>query len=112
MQMFNRHRAPVIAVVVLFSVSSLLAAKVPPDGAIAPMEVSRASIRWSVQVPTDGVTLTVTRPDGEVLTKEFRSSNVILTLQDLDRSAEDGTYTYQLVVTPPVPSHVKQQMQK
>ncbi|HUP47284.1 MAG TPA: tail fiber domain-containing protein [Thermoanaerobaculia bacterium] len=105
------RRAPYIVAAVLISASAVFA-QGPPDGAVAPIQVSSTSIRWTVQVPSAGVTVTVMRPDGEAVTKEFRTPNPTLTLQDLGVPLEDGTYTWELVVTPPVPAHVQQKMQQ
>lgn len=106
-----RYRVAVVIVACLIS-SFTVFAKVQPDGSIAPIEISRTSIHWRLQVPSSGVTITVVRPDGEIVRKDFRTPNPSLAPSDLGDPLEDGIYTYELIVTPVVPTHVQQRLQQ
>lgn len=104
------HPAHAIAVLALISISPLLANPAVQNRA-GVVQTSPSSVRWTVQAPGDSLTLTVSRPDGEVIRKEFRSSVAVLMLADLGEPLEDGVYTYELIVVPKVPEHVKAQME-
>lgn len=107
-----RSRVAVTIGACLFSFTTVYSAKVPPDGSIAPVEISRTSIRWRLQVPSAGVTITVVRPDGEEVRKEFRTPNPSLVPSDFGEPLEDGVYTYELTVSPIVPAHLQQQLKQ
>ena len=70
-----------------------------------------ASVRFDVAVPASELTLTVSAPDGQVFRKEFkgRSAEFSTTDNKGDRLA-DGQYSYELRVTPPIPSDVREQL--
>lgn len=61
-----------------------------------------SSVRWDVAVSHSGGTLTVSAPDGRVFRKEFRAGAAPeLTITDqLGERLPDGTYTYELRLTP------------
>jgi Chaperone of endosialidase len=70
------------------------------------------SVEWQMKVTGhDSVTLTVQAPDGETYTTTFGPGrNPSFALRQL-ASIEDGTYNYQLSVTPKVNANVKAQLQ-
>src|SRR5688572_6267856 len=78
-----RLRSAFTAVLVTLFTFAAFAATVPRDGSIAPIQINRTSIEWKVQVPMDGFTLRVTRPDGETYATESASRRPSLTVADL-----------------------------
>jgi endosialidase-like protein len=70
---------------------------------------SGSSVRWEVAVPSSGLTLTISTPDGQVFRKEFKGRSAEFSLADSkgERFA-DGQYSYELRVTPPISSAVKE----
>lgn len=70
---------------------------------------SGSNVRWDVAVPSSGLTLTISAPDGQVFRKEFNGRSAEFTLIDPkgERFA-DGQYSYELRVTPPIPPSVKE----
>jgi hypothetical protein len=72
---------------------------------------SGSSVRWEVAVPHTELTLTISAPDGQVFRKEFKGSAAEFSLTDKkgERLA-DGQYSYELRVTPPIPSEVREQL--
>jgi len=69
------------------------------------------SVKWDVAVPSSELTVTISAPDGQVFRKEFKGRSAEFTLTDSkgERFA-DGQYSYELRVTPPIPSEVKEQL--
>jgi hypothetical protein len=65
-----------------------------------------SSVRWEVAAPHAELTLTISAPDGQVFRKEFRGATAVVNLADLKLG--DGQYTYELRVTPPISSDVKE----
>jgi hypothetical protein len=72
------------------------------DGNIANMSGGGSSVRWDVSVQHAGLTLTVSAPDGRVFRKEFRPGSAAgFTVTDKQgERLPDGTYTYELSLTP------------
>jgi Chaperone of endosialidase len=71
-----------------------------------------SSVRWDVAGPHAAVTLSVSTPDGQVVTKEFTAGTAPefrLTDANGDRLA-DGQYIYELRVTPIIPGEVKEKL--
>src|SRR5690348_7809316 len=85
----------------------LLALAQAPDNGVTLSGIG-STVRWDVAVPHSELTLTISAPDGQVFRKEFkgRSAEFALTDEKGDRLA-DGQYTYELRVTPLIPSDVK-----
>ena len=72
---------------------------------------SGSSVKWDVGVPHTEVTLTVSAPDGQVFRKEFKGRSAEFSV--IDKKGErlaDGQYSYELRVTPPIPSDVREQL--
>src|SRR5215216_7095585 len=72
---------------------------------------SGLSVKWDVAVPSSELTLTVSAPDGQVFRKEFKGHTAEFSLTDSkgERLA-DGQYSYELRVTPPISSDVREQL--
>ena len=72
---------------------------------------SGSSVRWDVAVPSSELTLTVSAPDGQVFRKEFKGRSAEFSLTDKKGERfPDGQYSYELRVTPPIPSDVREQL--
>ena len=67
------------------------------------------SVKWDVAVPHSELTLTISAPDGQVFRKEFKGRSAEFTLTDPkgERFA-DGQYSYELRVTPPISTDVRE----
>lgn len=75
---------------------------------VAHMVVTPATIEFQSGVPHDAITLVVSGPNGFTYTKEF-AGNPLLRLGDM-QGAPDGTYQYELRVTPQISPDVKHQL--
>ena len=75
---------------------------------VAHMVVTPATIEFQSGVPHDAITLVVSGPNGFTYTKEF-AGNPMVRLQDM-QGAPDGTYQYELRVTPQISADVKHQL--
>ena len=88
----------------------MLALGQAPDNRVATLTGSGLSVRWDVAVPHAELTLTISAPDGQVFRKEFKSGSSAeyrLTDANGERFA-DGQYSYELRVTPPISSDVRE----
>jgi hypothetical protein len=87
--------------------SAAFAAK-PIDAPMAlnNMSVSASAIQWQASGTFERVVLTISGPDGFMMTKEFASGAPTLRLQDLGKMA-DGSYTWELRGVPRVSDEVK-----
>lgn len=90
-----------------------------PFAAFAADSVGRLSgggsaLGWQLNVSGhDSVSLRAVSPSGEVYTKEFKNGkSVQLSLSDLGTDLENGTYQYELTVSPRVSSDVKSKLEK
>ncbi|HEV8429123.1 MAG TPA: tail fiber domain-containing protein [Pyrinomonadaceae bacterium] len=72
---------------------------------------SGLDVKWDVAVPHSELTLTISGPDGQVFRKEFKGRSAEFTLADSkgERFA-DGQYSYELRVTPQIPSDVREKL--
>lgn len=72
---------------------------------------SGLNVKWDVAVPHSELTLTISAPDGQVFRKEFKGRSAEFSLTDPkgERFA-DGQYSYELRVTPPISSEVREQL--
>ncbi len=75
---------------------------------VAHMVATPGAIEFDNAVPHDAITLVVSGPNGFTYTKEF-TGNPMLRLQDM-QGAGDGTYQYELRVTPQISADVKHQL--
>jgi hypothetical protein len=71
-----------------------------------------SSVRWDVAGPHAAVTLTVSSPDGQVFSKEFRAGNAPeFRLTDANgEKLPDGQYIYELRLTPNIAADVKEKL--
>jgi hypothetical protein len=69
------------------------------DGNLASVLSGGSSIRFEVQAQNNGMTLTITAPDGRSFTKEYKSGGSA-GFDFSDRSLPDGNYTYELRLQP------------
>jgi Chaperone of endosialidase len=72
---------------------------------------SGLNVKWDVAVPHSELTVTISAPDGQVFSKVFKGRSAEFSLTDPkgERFA-DGQYIYELRVTPPIPSDVREQL--
>ncbi len=71
-----------------------------------------SSVRWDVAGPHAAVTLSVSTPDGQVISKEFAAGNAP-EFRLLDANGErlpDGQYVYELRLTPIIRAEVKERL--
>ncbi|HEV2835699.1 MAG TPA: tail fiber domain-containing protein [Pyrinomonadaceae bacterium] len=68
-----------------------------------------SSVRFDVAASHAAVTLTVSAPDGQVFSKEFRAGAAI-EFRLTDVNGGDGQYVYELRVTPNIPGEVKEKL--
>ena len=102
----NRRRAlTVIAFLTIFVSTSLPAA--PPQGRVAQVSINPNMIQWRALVPSEGVTLRISAPDGEAYTFQSKSPTVNVSLRDLGDSLLEGTFSYELTISPSVPASTK-----
>jgi Chaperone of endosialidase len=78
----------------------------------ATISTSGSSVRWEINAPHDGLTLTVSAPDGQVFRKEFKAnSSPEFTLSDKEGNRlADGQYNYELRLSPVISSDVKKEL--
>ena len=70
--------------------------------------ITPASVEWQSNLTRDAITLNVTGPNGFTYSKDF-TGNPIFRMQDFHAPA-DGTYLYELRVTPRISNSVKKQL--
>ena len=77
---------------------------------IASMNGFGSSVRWDVAAPHAAVTLSVSGPDGQTFSKEFKAgSSPEFKLADAKgERVPDGEYTYELRITPNISTEVKE----
>ena len=80
-------------------------------GPAAKRSDSGTFVDWQVSVPNyERVTLTISTPSGEVISREFKAGQAVaFHLKELP-SIDDGAYVYQLTVAPKVPERVARQL--
>ena len=80
-------------------------------GPAAKRSDSGTFVDWQVSVPNyERVTLTISTPSGEVISREFKAGQAVtFHLKELP-SIDDGAYVYQLSVAPKVPERVARQL--
>mgnify|MGYP003394558323 CR=1 FL=1 len=70
---------------------------------VATTTINPALIVWKPLVGYEALTLRVSMPDGEVISHDFTGNQPVT----LSAPSEDGTYTYELRVTPVIDAGVK-----
>jgi len=79
---------------------------------IASVAAGGEGVRWDISVPYAAVTVSISAPNGKVYSKEFRTGS-LPTLALVDRKGmrlPDGQYSYELRLTPAIPSDVKKEL--
>ena len=97
----------VILVIACFQM--LVLGQAGDDRSKVSMSGGASSVKWDVAVPASELTLTISAPDGQVFRKEFKGRSAEFTL--IDKKGErfpDGQYSYELRITPPISSDVKE----
>jgi hypothetical protein len=81
---------------------------------LANISAGGSSVRWDVAVPYSSLTMTVSTPDGQVYRKEFKAgSSPEFTLYDKEgNKMSDGTYKYELRLTPEISAEVKKALKE
>src|SRR3954470_2184904 len=80
------------------------------DGRTANVVGGAGTVRWEIQVPNNGGTLTVSFPDGRSVRKTFRaggSPEINLGDKQLE-NLPDGVYGYDLQIAPVIPQTTKE----
>lgn len=93
---------------IFLSVSVLLAIPLLADEPFARIVVTPNSVEWQSSVSRDSIVLSISGPNGFLLTREY-IGNPMIRLSDLNGAA-DGIYTYDLRVVPHVDASVKKQL--
>lgn len=102
-----RIRLIVATLVLALSVFPAMAGERPDT--VAHLNGGPNAVEFQPFVDHDSLLLTVSTPDGQVYSKEFKSGAAVLRLQDLP-AVVDGSYSYQLTVVPRVSASVKKQL--
>ncbi len=112
MMNLKHHSSVLGCLFVIACLNSLVLAQSTEDkNQIAAVSSSTASVRFDVAAPNSGVTLTVLGPDGQIFSKEFQAGNSPeFRLNDVSEKLPDGTYTYELRLTPVFSAEVKEQL--
>jgi hypothetical protein len=99
-----------MAVVVACSHLSASGQSVEDKNKLVRLNAAGQNMRWDVAAPHSELTLTISAPDGQVFRKEFKgSASAEFKLTNLKGEGfPDGQYTYELRVTPPISSDVKE----
>jgi hypothetical protein len=77
---------------------------------LATEHVTSGGIYWQINVDYDTVTLTVSGPDGEVFRREFQSNPSYALVDNDGKPLPDGSYNYELVLTPNVDPTVQEEL--
>jgi hypothetical protein len=67
-------------------------------GQVARVQITPSQVHWDPQVSYDGLVLTISKPDGEVVRQEFAAGQA--PVFELPAGAADGSYVYELRVVP------------
>ncbi len=98
-----RHRSPAVFVLAVGLCLGLLSNLAPAGAAsLATADLGADRVTWNVAVEHESATLTVSRPDGTVFRKEFKTGTVpAFDLVDAAGNvAADGAYTWQIILAP------------
>src|SRR5258707_4583804 len=100
-----------LILIVTLSLLPLLAFAAKPDTPepVGHMSASASGISWATSVDFEKITLRVMAPNGVLFEREYTTAPSFR-LQDLGGKVLDGTYTYELRVTPKISDSVKQQL--
>src|SRR5438270_13809936 len=90
-----------LAVMLCLLPSLAFAAKPDNPEPVGHMSASSSAITWATNVEFEKITLRVMSPDGTVYEHEYTAAPSFR-LQDLGQKIQDGTYAYELRVTPKI----------
>jgi Chaperone of endosialidase len=94
-----------VRVLLVVACFQILALGQAADDKKVTITASGLSVKWDVAAPHSALTLTISTPDGQVFQKEFSgNAAAVFNLEKFP----DGQYNYELRVTPPVSSEVKE----
>jgi len=102
-----KHPPSIFCFVLMLAACSAVLAQ-SDDRPFASITGLGSSVRWDVAGPHAAVTLSVSTPDGQVISKEFAVGNAP-EFRLLDAAGErlpDGQYIYELRLTPVIPADV------
>ena len=106
-----KHPPSIFCFVLLLAACSAVLGQ-SDDRQFASMTGLGSSVRWDVAGPHAAVTLSVSTPDGQVISKEFAVGNAP-EFRLLDAAGErlpDGQYIYELRLTPIISKEIKEQL--
>jgi hypothetical protein len=111
--MMNRKHLPsVLCFVFVLAACNAVMAQGSDDRQFAAITALGSSVRWDVSGPHAAVTLSVSTPDGQVISKEFPAGTAA-EFRLVDANGErfpDGQYIYELRLTPIIPGEVKERL--
>lgn len=108
--MFSRRH--VLSAVAVATLSLYPLASFAGDDKVGKIKAGGSQVEWQVTADNDRVTLTVKGPDGFRFEKTFAAgkSPSLRTQDGPNRSLADGSYTYELRVTPKISADVQKQL--
>ncbi|HKV35378.1 MAG TPA: tail fiber domain-containing protein [Pyrinomonadaceae bacterium] len=108
----RKHLPSILCVVLVITCCSAAWAQSDERSQFAAVTGMGSSVRWDVAGPHAAVTLTVSTPDGQVISKEFSAGNSP-EFRLIDANGErlpDGQYVYEIRVTPIIAKEVKDKL--
>ncbi|MEN3327486.1 MAG: hypothetical protein V7638_2293 [Acidobacteriota bacterium] len=111
--MMNRKHLPsILCFVFVLAACNAVLAQGTDDRQFAAITGLGSSVRWDVSGPHAAVTLSVSTPDGQVISKEFPAGTAPeFRLVDVNgERLADGQYVYELRLTPIIPADVKEKL--
>lgn len=108
----RKHLPSILCVVFVIACCSAAWAQSDDRNQFAAVTGMGSSVRWDVAGPHAAVTLTVSTPDGQVISKEFAAGNSP-EFRLIDANGErlpDGQYIYELRLTPIIAKEVKDKL--
>ena len=103
------RRSTTVAIVLFTAFASVSFAA---NGPLTLIGVTPNSIQWRTLVPSDEVTLTISGPDGETVSKTTKGQALVINFKDLGGAPVDGSYNYELVITPPIAGTLKEKLKQ
>jgi hypothetical protein len=95
----------------LLLLSAIALAKPAGPDAVGRLSASASGVQWMTSANNEKVTLTVMTPDGKTFRKDFMAGTTpSFRLQDLGEKFVDGTYSYELRVTPRISASVRSEL--
>ena len=109
----SHTQARVLSVLSVFAVFFLAIPLAAEPPAIADPAISSSAIQWQTSVAYERLLLTITTPDGAIVSKEFDGGQAAtLRLQDLGvRVPAEGHYTWELRIVPKVSADTRRRLE-